>query len=223
MSGTNPGGAGDTTAHSSSLSAVVSSGTARSSAASSGLSATVSYGVAGSTANSSSLSATVSLGTANSTAHSSSLSAVVSASTKSGERLNVTVTVVSSSIPNNTQTGGAITGAASGTLILEDITINTGTTGIVAPTNIEFSTDNVAGKTGAGAPIFLEAVAGLGANITASKKDASSHFLPILLESGKKIFIHGDDAAGTGAGIATITMMFQVVSAGATISGVNLP
>lgn len=140
-----------------------------------------------------------------------------------GSLFPVTVTVVSSSIPNNTQAAGAITGAASGALILEDILIATDATGIVAPTNLEFSTDNVSGATGAGSPILLEAVAALGANVSESKKDATSHLLPLRLESGKKIFIHGDDAAGTGAGVATITMLFRRETAGATIAGVNLP
>ena len=140
-----------------------------------------------------------------------------------GTLLPIVVTVVSSSIPNNTQTGGAITGAASGNLILEEILINTDATGVVNPTNLEFSTDNVSGNTGAGDPIALEAVAALGANVSESKKDFTSHSLPMLLESGKKVFIHGDDAAGTGAGVATITLMFRRAADGATIAGVNLP
>jgi len=140
-----------------------------------------------------------------------------------GTYFTTTSTVVSSSIPNNTQTAGAITGAAGADLVLHDILIDTDATGLAAPTNIEFSTDNVSGATGAGAPIFLEAIAALGANASESKKDATSHLLPYRLESGKKIFIHGDDAAGTGAGVATVTLVWQRTTAGGTIAAANLP
>ena len=130
-------------------------------------------------------------------------------------------TVVSSGIPNNTQTGGTIF-TATGTVLIEDITFNTDDTGLAAPTNIEISTDNVSGKTGAGAPIFVEVIASFGANLTVSKKDATSHTLPMLLESGKSLFIHGDDAAGTGAGVATVTLIGKAVSAGATVAATNI-
>jgi hypothetical protein len=148
--------------------------------------------------------------------------AIIADATNSGTQLLVTSTVVSSSIPNNTQTAGAITGAASGTLLLKEICINTNATGIVNPTNLEFSVDNVNGKTGAGSPIYLEAVAALGANATNSSKDATSTTLPMQIESGKKIYIHGDDGAGTGAGTANITFVFERISDAATIAGVAL-
>lgn len=129
--------------------------------------------------------------------------------------------VVSSGIPNNTQTGGAITGAASGDLILEDIIFQTDGTGLAAPTNIEISCDNANGKTGAGAPIVLEPIASFGANLTVSKKD-TTHSLPMILESGKKLYIHGDDAAGTGTGEVNIYMIFRSLTAGASISGADI-
>lgn len=140
----------------------------------------------------------------------------------SGTQFTVRSDVTSSQIPNNTQTGGAITGAASGQLLILDILLNTDSTGLAGPTNIEFSVDNTNGATGAAAPIFLEAVSALGANATESKKDATSHTLPMLLESGAKLYIHGDDAAGTGAGVANITILCQRVDLGASLSGVDL-
>jgi len=143
---------------------------------------------------------------------------------KSGEYLMVTSSVTSSSIPNNTQVAGAITGASSGGLVLVNVFINTDATGLANPTNIEFSVDNAAGKTGAAAPIILEATAGLGANVSwNAEEDSTTDYLPVYLEPGKIVYIHGDDNAGTGAGVATITMLFQRVTDGATIAGANLP
>ena len=143
---------------------------------------------------------------------------------KSGEYLMVTSSVTSSSIPNNTQVAGAITGASSGGLVLVNVFINTDAMGLANPTNIEFSVDNAAGKTGAAAPIILEATAGLGANVSwNAEEDSTTDYLPVYLEPGKIVYIHGDDNAGTGAGVATITMLFQRVTDGATIAGANLP
>ena len=73
----------------------------------------------------------------------------------SGTKLNVTSTVTSSNIPNNTQTAGAITGAASGDLLLTEISISTDSTGLAAPTNLELSVDNAKGVTGAGSSASL--------------------------------------------------------------------
>ena len=140
----------------------------------------------------------------------------------SGTKLNITSTVTSSAIPNNTQTAGAITGAASGDLLLTEITMSTDATGVVAPTNLEVSVDNAKGVTGAAAPILLEAVAALGANATSSSKDATSHTLPLKLESGKKVYVHGDDAAGTGAGTVDITLVFERITQDATIIAADL-
>lgn len=136
--------------------------------------------------------------------------------------LAVTSNVVSSGIPNNTQTAGAITGAASGSLILEDVIFQSDGVGLAGPTNIELSTDNAKGKTGASAPIFLEAIASFGANLTVSKKDADSSFLPLVLETGKKIYIHGDDAAGSGSGEVDITLIFRPITEGATITEADI-
>lgn len=143
--------------------------------------------------------------------------------TANGTLLIVTSNVTSSSIPNNTQAGGAITGASAGALVLEEILVNTDATGWATPTNIEFSIDNANGKTGAAAPIALEATAAFGANASESKKDFTSHSLPVLLETGKKVYIHGDDNAGTGAGVGNVTLIFRRAADGATIVAANLP
>jgi len=140
-----------------------------------------------------------------------------------GSYLIVTVTVDSNCIPNNTQTAGDITGAASGTLLLVEISVNTDSTGWATPTNIEFTTDNVSGLTGAAAPFGLEVVGSFAANKTWNLSvDGDTKILPIQIESGKKVFIHGDDGAGTGDGEGIITLVFQRVTAGATIAGNDL-
>lgn len=139
-------------------------------------------------------------------------------STKSGSPLIITKTFTSSAIPNNTQAGGALTGAASGALVLEKIILQTDSTGVAAPTNLEISTDNAKGLTGAGAPNVTTAVSALGANKTVVLQDASGEVLPLYLESGKKLYIDGDDAAGTGAGTVDVIMYFRRVTDGATIA-----
>lgn len=139
----------------------------------------------------------------------------------SGNIIVAEATVVCSGIPNNTQTGGAITGAASGNLLIEDIIFETDSTGLAAPTNIEISVDNVSGLTGAAAPLLLEGIASFGANLTVSKKD-TTYFIPFTLETGKKIFIHGDDAAGTGTGEVRITIVARAISVGATLAGADI-
>lgn len=130
----------------------------------------------------------------------------------------LSVTVTSSDIPNNTQTAGALTGAASGALLVEGMVIETGATGLAGPTNIEISTDNVKGLTGAGAPNVTTAISGLGANKTVNIRDASGEVVPFVLESGKKIYIDGDDGAGTGAGTARITFYGRRITANASLA-----
>jgi hypothetical protein len=55
-----------------------------------------------------------------------------------------------------------------------------------------------------------------------AEDDATAHSLPMYLETGKKIYIHGDDGVGTGAGEATVTMVFRRVTDGATIAAANI-
>ncbi len=139
--------------------------------------------------------------------------------TQAGTPFPLQVTVVSSTIPNNTQTAGAITGAASGAIVIEDIILETGTTGVAGPTNLEFTTDNVSGLTGAAAPNVLQAVSALGANKTVvCKTSSTTKILPFTLESGKKLYLDGDDGAGTGAGTVRITLLCRRVAAGASLA-----
>jgi hypothetical protein len=129
------------------------------------------------------------------------------------------VTITSSSIPNNTQTGGDIA-VATGVIVIEDIILETDGTGVAGPTNLEFTTNNVKGLTGAAAPNVLQAVSGLGANKTVvCKTSSTTKILPLTLETGKKLFVDGDDGAGTGAGTVRATILFRRGSAGASLAG----
>lgn len=143
----------------------------------------------------------------------------LNASNQAGSVFTVVKTFTSSAIPNNTQTGGALTGASSGTLLLEYLILQTDGTGVAGPTNVEISTDNAKGLTGAAGPSALVAVSGLGANKTVVVGyDGSNEKLPLYLESGKKLYIDGDDAAGTGGGTVDVIMVFRRVSDSATIA-----
>ena len=201
-------GLAGSTANSSSLSAAQSVGVV----GSSGLSATVSYGLVGSTANSSGLSATVSYGVAGSTAHSTSLVAVQAAG-------NIGVMTVGSladtSIANNTQGAGNTLATASGDVLITEILIAKDSTSLTGPTNVELSSDNAFGLTGAGAPQGLEVLASFQANENvAATGFAGTPLVPFVLESGKKVYIHGDDAAGSSGGNTRFAIIGTALSAG---------
>lgn len=135
-----------------------------------------------------------------------------------GDLVPLVVTVTSSNIPNNTQAAGGLLATVTGTMILERIILQTDSTGIAAPTNLEFSTDNAKGLTGAGAPNATVAVSALGANKTVNVFDAANEVVPIYFETGKKLYVHGDNAAGTGAGTMDVIMYFRRVSADASVA-----
>lgn len=135
-----------------------------------------------------------------------------------------TSNITSSSLPNNTQTNGAITQAANGDILIEDIVLETDGTGIAGPTNLNITTDNARGLTGAANPVVAQAVTGLGANKTiAAKAEATTKHLPFRLESGKKLYASGSSGAGTGAGICRVTLVCRRVADGNSLVAVNLP
>lgn len=209
-------GVAGSSANSSGLSATVSLGTASSTGLSSALSATVSYGVAGSTANSSSLSATVSLGTANSTAHSTAISTI-------NRSLIVVKTglLADNAIDNNTQGSGNTLCTAAGDVYIEDVIIAKDATALTGPTNVEVSTNNVYGDTGVNDPSLLISTATLAATTRVARFGTSTWStlkLPLKLEAGKKLFIHGDDSAGTSAGSVSYCVIGYALSAGGSLS-----
>ncbi len=135
-----------------------------------------------------------------------------------GTVVPLVTTITSSAIPNNTQAAGGLLATVTGTMVLERVVLQTDATGLAGPTNIEISTDNTKGLTGAAAPSILVAVAELGANKTTVHQDAASETLPLYMTTGKKLYIHGDDAAGTGAGTVDVIMWFRRVSADASVA-----
>lgn len=112
-------------------------------------------------------------------------------------------------IPDNAQSD-PITGAASGGIIIKDILFNTASADIQGPTNIEITSDNTFGVTGAGSPIVLVPLASLTANKTVVGSSVTDNLFPFFIMDGKKLFLHGDDAAGTAADrFLGLTMIFQ--------------
>ena len=107
-------------------------------------------------------------------------------------------------IPNNTQSAaGLLATARGGDIMIEDIIWQRGATSFTTPTNYEFTTDNTAGLTGADAPQGVAVRAKFAANATSILSlDGTTKQVPFILESGKKLYIHGDDNT-TGAGGTT--------------------
>ena len=107
-------------------------------------------------------------------------------------------------IPNNAQeAAGLLATATGGAVLIEEIIWQRGADNLVGPTNYGFSTDNTNGLTGAAAPNGVAVLAKFNANLTGILSiDGTTKQIPFVLESGKKLYIHGDDAA-TSAGVAT--------------------
>lgn len=107
-------------------------------------------------------------------------------------------------ITNNTQVAaGLLATAVAGDCLIEEIGWNRGATNFTGPTNLEFTTDNVSGATGVDSPIGVAVLAKFNANTTnVLSIDGTTKQLPFILESGKKLYIHGDNAA-VGAGGST--------------------
>lgn len=145
-------------------------------------------------------------------------------SAANGTTFTTTSSVRSDEIPDNTQTAAAITAASSGgALILHQVIAQCDATGWANPTNFEFSTDNAAGVTGIVTPIVLEVAASFGANKTfIATIDGTTKILPMVLETGKKMFVHGDDAAGTGAGICSVYLHWERAADGANVAAADL-
>jgi len=143
--------------------------------------------------------------------------------TKSGDYIVITADVNNIAVPSNDQTG-PITSVATGSLILIDVIINTKTTiADMAPAILEISSDANYGATGFDAPLITEAKATfIAATSFQATVDADTEVLPALLENGKKIFIHGNNAAGDKNVVFKVTMIFQRVTNGATIAAANL-
>ena len=211
LSATTSYGLVGSTANSSSLSAVTSAGLI----GSSGLSATTSYGLAGSTANSSSLSATTSYGLAGSTANSTSLAAVQAI----GRAVGVAGSMADTAIDNNTQSAGCLMATAAGDVLITEVALAKDGTLLAGPTNVEVSSDNAYGLTGTNKPHAVEAITLLQANENVACTAATGTAMaPFVLESGKKLYLHGDDSAGSSGGNTRFAVYGTALSAGGSLS-----
>ncbi len=122
-------------------------------------------------------------------------------------------------IPDNSQAAGGLLATATGAVMIEEITIQRAGTNLTGPTNYEFTTDNANGLTGAASPLVLLPLADFNANkTTVASLDGSVKQLPFVLETGKKLYIHGDDAPTGGAVSTDFYIKYEPVTAGATLA-----
>ena len=131
-----------------------------------------------------------------------------------------TVIADGTTIPNNSQGAAGLLGTAtSGDIMIEEIIWQRAATDFVGPTNYEITTDNVAGLTGAAAPQVVATLNKFNANKTGiASIDGSTKQLPFVLESGKKLYIHGDDAATSAGGSTNFYIRYKSLAAGATLA-----
>lgn len=123
-------------------------------------------------------------------------------------------------VPNNVQAAaGLLATATGGDVLIEAIIWQRGATNFVGPTNYEFSTDNIAGLTGAAAPNGVALLAKFNANKTGILSiDGATKQIPFVLESGKKLYIHGDDAATSAGGTTNFYIKYRRLAAGAYLA-----
>lgn len=123
-------------------------------------------------------------------------------------------------IPNNTQAAaGLLATATGGDVLIEEIIWQRGADNFVGPTNYEFSTDNVAGLTGAAAPNGVALLAKFNAAKTGILSiDGATKQIPFVLESTKALYIHGDDAATSAGGTTNFYIKYKRLAAGAYLA-----
>jgi len=133
-----------------------------------------------------------------------------------------TSAVTSSSIVSNVQTG-VIATVSGGGAFLTEVFVCTDGTGLAGPTNIELSTDCVIGAyNDEDEPIGVEVIGSFGANLNVATADWTTNVLPIYLQTGDQVFIHGDAGVGTGPGIAYVVLKWNA-DHGAIITPNDLP
>lgn len=139
-----------------------------------------------------------------------------------GSVFTIKKTITSSAILTTAQD---LTSVASGELLIQQIVVKTGATGLAGGTNFTILSDNAKGLVN----IFVETVANLGANITkvlsgvptaadtlTSDGTPSVTALTTVLEAGKKLQYLNTAAVGTGAGTIDVYVTFRRLSNGAT-------
>jgi hypothetical protein len=131
-----------------------------------------------------------------------------------------TVIADGTTLTNNTQVAaGLLATATNGDVLIEEICWNRAATNFTGPNNLEFTTDNVAGLTGVDAPVGVAALAKFNAATTnVLSLDGTTKQLPFMLESGKKLYIHGDDAAVGAGGSTTFTIKYKRMASNAYLA-----
>ena len=129
----------------------------------------------------------------------------------------LTTIVNGTTIPNNIQAAaGLLATATGGAVLIEEIIWQRGADNFAGPTNYEFSTDNANGLTGAAGPNGVALLAKFNANKTGILSlDGATKQIPFVLESGKKLYIHGDDAATSAGGATDFYIKYRRLAAGA--------
>jgi len=107
-----------------------------------------------------------------------------------------------------------LTTASSGLLVIEDVIVQTDSTGLAGGTNFELLSDNSLGQVN----IFTETVANLGANKTVDMDTTSLVGVRTVLANGKKLQLHSTGADCTGSGSIYVQVKLRRLEAGATIA-----
>lgn len=95
-------------------------------------------------------------------------------------------------------------------LLIEDVIVTTDGTGLASGTNFVIKANGVT--------VFSTAISGLGANATKDLRGASVTGIQATIPQGTKyITVANTVAAGTGAGIATVTIKARKLDSSATI------
>jgi len=129
-------------------------------------------------------------------------------------------TLADTAIGNNTQAAGnTLCTATGGAVLIEDVVIAKDSTALAGPTNIELSTDNAYGETGVNDPVLVEAIGTLGSQGRLSAiADGDTEKFPFVLESTKKLYLHGDDSAGTSGGNVNFGVIGRALADGAYLA-----
>jgi len=148
----------------------------------------------------------------------SDLGAVEVFTERIGQPTAIRTVVAVSDLTNNTQVAAGLLATASGHVLVEQVYIAVDGTGAAGPANFELSTDCAWGPTGVDDPVAAEATASLGANVTVLATAASvTPLVPFVLENAKKLYIHGSNGAGSGAGNLAIVVSGRGLGSGAKL------
>jgi len=100
-------------------------------------------------------------------------------------------------------------------VVVEDVIVETDATGLAGATLFQVKKDDAIGNS----IIFSQAVANLGANATYDLSTATIKNRSVVV-GGKYIGVLGTASAGTGAGVARVTVKFRRMDATSTIQAV---